>query len=479
MNIPNRTPPTRVHLVTWMDATEAVIEPMAVDSLNSIEDARAIGGNQLTGEMMLERKAMPFGRKMATGVIKLGALVAAGASVALGAGLAIGGSPLLGLGLAAAGAGVIHRFGTSLFMRGAGHVYSAMLGRKMAEPAWSGIRTYEVTANTSKALDSRLVSEKPLEARRDLPSISDFLANGMKKYPRQDVTVVHMMGHGLGYRQAAGLPYKDYRTVMDETVQKAGRPIDVLLLESCLEGNLEAVAGIGDRARFVLVSQETINAGVMGNLLLCTTASMAGKTFTPAKWGKTMVESVQVLGGHSQPETLALVDTQKLPAVVQALDELGALLQAEIGTNAEALTAAVKATQLYPKDWPHRSTGEKLGMGDLGHFCRNLQRVYLGKSITRKSGLGPFSSQSDVKFPQAAASPRAAAILEAAVKVREQVDEAVIARHTAQRYDEACGLSVQLPTSSLARLDKKLMPFTDSAAPPNWQAFVRTMSARV
>ncbi len=478
MNIPERTPPTRLHLVSWMDATEAVIEPMAVDSLNSIEDTHTIGRGHFTGEMMLERKVMPFLPKVARGVAQLGALLGAGAAVAVGVSL-IGGSPLVGLGLAAAGAGVIHKFGTHLFLRGAGHVYSAHLGRKMQEPAWSGIRTYEVTANTSSALDSRLISEKPLEARRDLPAISDFLANGMKKYPKEDVTVVHMMGHGLGYRQTAGMPYKEYQTVVDETVQKAGRPIDVLLLESCLEGNLEAVAGIGGKARFVLVSQETINAGAVGDLLKSTTARTAGTTFTPEKWGKTMVESARVMGGPSQPETLALVDTQKLPGVLQALDELGALLQAEVGSNSEALTAAVKATQLYPKDWPHRSTGEKLGLGDLGHFCRNLQRVYMGKSITSKSGFGPFKRNTDASFPQAAASPRAAAILEAAVKVREQVDEAVIARHTVQRYDEACGLSVQLPTSSLARIDKKLMPFAESAAPPNWQAFVRTMSAHV
>lgn len=479
MNIPERTPPTRLHLVTWMDATEPVIEPMAVESLNSIEDTQKLGGNHFTGEMMLERKVMPFGRKMAKGLVQLGALTAAGGAVAVGACLALSGSPLIGLGLAAAGAGVIHKFGTHLFLRGAGHVYSAHLGKKMAEPAWSGIRTYEVTANSSPALDSKLVSEKPLEAKRDLPAVSDFLANGMKKYPREDVTVVHLMGHGLGYRQTAGMPYKEYKTVVDETVQKAGRPIDVLLLESCLEGNLEAVAGIGDKARFVLVSEETINAGAVGDLLKSTTARTAGTSFTPAKWGATMVEAARAMGGPSQPETLALVDTQKLPGVMQALDELGALLQAEVSSNAEALTAAVKATQLYPKDWPHRSTGEKLGMGDLGHFCRNLQRVYMGKSITQKSGFGPFKSKTEASFPQAAASPRAAAILEAAVKVREQVDEAVVARHTVQRYDEACGLSVQLPTSSLARIDKKFMPFADSAAPPNWQAFVRDMSAQV
>lgn len=477
--------PTRVHLVSWMDATEAVIEPMAVDSLNKIEDAHSTGGASFTADLMLERNVMPFGKKMAIGAAQLGLLAGSGVAVAMGASAALGGS-LIGLGVAVAGGALLYHKGSQLFLRGLGHCYSAIKDRNIGEPPWSGIRTYEVTGNKSEALDGTVTSDKPLAEKRDIPSVSDFLANGMKKYPKEDITVVHMMGHGLGYRQTAGLGYKDYKSVVEDTVQKAGRPIDVLLLESCLEGNLEAVAGVGDKARYVLVSEETIKAGAVGDLLKDTTARTAGQTVTPEQWGKSMVESAGRMQNSPDPmtsmlapETLALVDTQKLPAVVTAVDNLGALLRSEIATNADALTAAVKNTQLYPKMWPHRSTGEKLGMGDLGHFCRNLQKAYTGQTLLERSGFGPFRSEKEVTFPNAAASPNAQAVLDAVARVQDEVGKAVPARHTADNYSEACGLSIQLPTKSLGKLDKKFMAFSDSAAPPQWQGFVTDLSARL
>lgn len=476
------TPPTRVHLVSWMDATEAVIEPMAVDSLNKIEDAQTTGGANFTADLMLERKVMPYGQKMALGAAQLGLLVGAGAAVVFGASAALGGS-LVGLGVALAGGALIRQKGTQLFLRGLGHCYSAYKDRSIGESPWTAIRTYEVVGNKTAALDGKVTSDQPLPEKRDVPSVSDFLANGMKKYPKEDITVVHMMGHGLGYRQTAGLGYKDYKSVVEDTVQKAGRPIDVLLLESCLEGNLEAVAGVGDKARYVLVSEETIKAGAVGDLLADTTVRTNGQALTAEQWGQSMVDAanrMQASGDPMQaalaPETLALVDTQKLPAVVSAVDTLGGLLKSEMATHGEALQTAIKNTQLYPKMWPHRSTGEKLGMGDLGHFCRNLERVYTGQSLEQKSGFGPFKSVKQVSFPEAAASPNAQAVLAAVAQVQQALGQAVLAHHTANNYQEACGLSVQLPTASLGKLDKKFMAFSESAAPPQWQSFVTDMS---
>ncbi len=486
MNVTQTPPaPTKVHLVSWMDATEAVIEPMAVDSLNKIEDAHTVGAGNFTADLMLERKVMPFPQKMAIGVAQLGLLAGAGVAVAMGASAALGGS-LVGLGVAVAGGALIYHKGSQLFLRGLGHCYSAIKDKKIGETPWSGIRTYEVTGNKTPALDGTVTSDVALAEKREIPTVSDFLANGMKKYPKEDITVVHMMGHGLGYRQTAGLGYKDYKSVVDDTVTKAGRPIDVLLLESCLEGNLEAVAGVGDKARFVLVSEETIKAGAVGDLLENTTRKTAGQTLTPEQWGREIIDSANVMSNSTDmmkkmlaPETLALVDTAQLPGVVSAVDALGGLLKNEIATNADGLKAAVKNTQLYPKMWPHRSTGEKLGMGDLGHFCRNLEKVYTGQTLVEKSGFGPFKKETQVSFPNAAASPNAQAVLAALGQVQSELNKAVLARHTADNYSEACGLSVQLPTSSLEKLDKKFMPFSDSAAPPQWKSFVTEMSDKL
>ena len=71
------------------------------------------------------------------------------------------------------------------------------------------------------------------------------------------------------------------------------------------------------------------------------------------------------------------------------------------------------------------------------------------------------------------------AVLAALGQVQSELNKAVLARHTADNYSEACGLSVQLPTSSLEKLDKKFMPFSDSAAPPQWKSFVTEMSDKL
>lgn len=447
-----------MRLITWVDATEPVLEPMAVDSLHALGDTV---GPRLSVDMMLERKHTPLVPKVAMGVGRLSLLLASAAAVPVG--LVMGGLP--GLAVAAAGGAMVYKKGLKLGFRGLGLLFSAWEGHQNPRlPPWTGVRTYEAGCQTGS---------QPLTRERDLDAVSDYLSRGMKRYPKEDLTVVYLTGHGLGYRQSAGLKQAEFDTLLEKTTQKAGRPIDVLMLESCLEGNLETVAGVGDRARYVVVSEETISAGALGGRIREVSRRGPNGPLTPSGWARSVV---RCSWGDGLPvDTLAVVDTRQLPPAMQALDELGALLRQELEENPAALKAAVDATTTFPKEFPFRSDGKRLGLGDIGHFCRNLQRIYRGREVTVP--LGPF--QREVSFPEAAASPRARAILEAAVKLREKVDEAIIERYTSESYREASGLSVQLPTRHLGKIDKKLPGFAESAAPPRWQDFVTAMSGRL
>lgn len=446
-----------VRLLAFVDATEPVLEPMALDSLHKLDDSV---GPRLSVDMMMERKVMPFGQKLATGVGQLGLLLTAAAAVPGGIAACFMGAGPAGLLATAAGGALLKKKGLKLLMRGAGHVMSAFEGKKRNVSPWNGVRTYE---------EGRLTDHRPLGKKRDLEAVSDFLARGMRRYPAGDLNVVCMTGHGLGHRHSIGMDRPEFQALVEKTVQKAGKPIDVLMMESCLEGNLETVAGIGNRARYVVVSEESISAGALGTHLQAATRVLEGREFTASRWASTVVRCGQ------EAETLAVVDTAQLPPVMQALDALGGLLRQEMAANPEALKAAIESTQLFPKDALFRHDARRLGLGDVGHFCRNLQRVYSGRPLTIGSGY----FQEEARFPEAASSPRARAILDAAVQLREQVDLAVVERYNSHAYRDASGLSVQLPTKWLDKVDQKLPRYDESGAPPQWTAFVTEMSRQL
>jgi len=356
------------------------------------------------------------------------------------------------------------------------NVASGVADLAAAEPVWDGTRVYNVQPNSSGAIDSELLSQSDA-LKPDAKTATEFIASQMKEYPGS-TTVVHMVGHGLAYHSSSGFDFKEYQKILRDASEQAGRPIDLLVVESCLEGNMEAVIATMPSARYVIISEESISAGILPDLMsqsLNDLMSQQGDTqqtrIDARQLGELMIEKGRNSGNLS---TLALVDMEKVPALSKSVDHFGSLLSQESKTGrTSGIITAVKNTPVYPQGSVTGDMGEKLGMGDLKTFAENILRVY-GDSST---GKGEVSQES-------VSSPQAEEIREAAKDILASLSEAVPTSTTSSRYDGAGGLSIQLPMTTMQKIDdtlakNKMTTFKESQAPQGWKDFVNDMSSKM
>lgn len=472
-----------LHLISHIDATEPVIEPFATLDIQQLEEMKKFGGANVTADVAIERKTEAPGWKIAKGALTTAVLLApmaAGIYVA-----ATAGSFLLGAAAVYLGWKGTKKLAMKGFLqKGLGRIMSGIKQRKMEEPRWDARRTYKIEADKSGAIDSKMTSTADLPKVRNVADITDFLATHMKAYP-SGTTVVHMIGHGLGYRYSAGLPFQAYEKVLADATNQAGKRADVLLLESCLQGNFEALAATQDYARYTVVSEETISAGVVGDMLRDTVKDNAGKSLTPRQFGEAFVQH----GETNNPlkpgaETLVLVDNTKLPALTGAVDKLGTVLAAEVGDGREEpIKGAILGTEQYPKHPLFKDMRNVLAMGDLQDFAERLKTIYDGGLVEMPSkSYGIISVRQEARFGVAQVSPRAREIQAAADEVLKALGDAVVERHVSPRYQKAGGISIQLPGKFEKMEDKPhykqagLGTFDNSASPAGWKKFVEAMN---
>lgn len=476
-----------IHLISHLDATEPIIEPMATLTIQQIEELKGVGGSHVTGDLSIDRQVMDPRLKIAQGLVNTAILLA---PTVAGVALAVtGGSFLLGAAAIYLGfKGTKFLAQAGFLQKGLGPIYSAIKEKKMAEPMWSGRRTYQIEADRGPAIDSKVVTQGDLPAVRDPKYISDFLTDHVKAYP-SGTTVVHMMGHGLGYRYAAGLPFPAFQQVLGDTAANSGRRPDLLLMESCLVGNFETLAATHDFARYALLSEETVSAGVVGEMLKSTVADNLGRAMTPRELGQEMVRHSgrddQNVMGMPGAETLALMDMSQVPQLTAAVDKFGSLLAAEAGDGREgALKVAVRGTPCYPAHSLYKSMREKLAIGDLQGFALRVIKIYGGGEMEQTSTFGPIKITKHLRFPEAASSPRAREVQEAAEAVLEAMGKVVVEHQTSDAYQGSGGISIQLPGKKLEAMDEKLQQqgmgtFKNSAAPQGWKDFVGAMNPKM
>jgi len=165
---------------------------------------------------------------------------------------------------------------------------------------------------------------------------------------------------------------------------------------------------------------------------------------------------------------------EKVPALTKSVDQLGSLLAKETKAGrTSGIVDAVKGTPVYPAGNVEGDMGQKLGMGDLKTFAENILRTY-GDTSTGKGEVNQ----------EAASSPQAQQVRDAAKEVLDKLNEAVPAVTANGSYSGAGGLSIQLPLSSLEKLDitlakNKMSTFKDSEAPQGWKDFVNDMSTKM
>ena len=517
-----------IHLVSVIDATDPLIEPDATQDIQHFEELLTTAGSHLTGDVRIDRNATAPWTKRATGIPWTALLlspVATGVGLGIFCGLTMG--PPIGAAVSLVAGwmgwkttGLLARSG--LLEKGPAQLYAAHVQSKMVEPRWSGRREYELGPDRTPGIDSAPNFQGPIPPRTP-DDVAGYLARNLKKYP-SGTSIVHMLGHGLVYRAAAGMSFPTYEKTLEETTRQTGRPIDVLLLESCLSGSLEGLAASYPYARYTVCSEETLQVATMSKVLKSAISDIQDRTLTPRELAATIVrgadlspklppdastnsgstspasgdtspDSVQAhqtlrarfgtwMKGDPSPETLTAFDNAKMPRLLSAVDELGKTLAEEAREGRTAgLWDAVRGTPQFPRPGVSENLREILKVGDLGILAQRIETVYSGEKLPSPRRWGWLAVTRPVAHPEAAASPRAAQVMQAAREVRAALNDVIVAHHTRADYQDASGLSIQLPGPGLVRNEERFASatgyaptFDNSAAPRGWKDFVATMN---
>lgn len=405
-----------IHLISVVDGSDSLAAPYASEYLQLWEEAKAVDPQNLRVDLRLERTNDAFFKLFA------GSLSAA---VTL-AGAGVAGPGWLGAGIAA----------VALQLQ-PGRIFSNLSSgaSDLTLPFWSGTRHFEVIADQTRGFDSPASFQAEAPTRgREVDPVTEFLRQNMGKYPGS-LQVVHLAGHGHGYHANSGFSSGEFKKVVDILEQS---PPEVLLLDSCLGGNLENVAQLKDAAGYIVVSEENIPIGDLPQSFKA--ALQAGTTPDARSLGLSLINHARS-GPNTASPTLALVDTSELPSLLQAVDGLGSRLAQE-GRN-EVVEQAIRES----KRFPHHGWLKKrlLNFGDLKMFAQNLARNHPLKATRAQADL-----------------------------VLKELAEAVPAHQSGAEYAQTGGLSVQLPGSGNQKLRGLLprVPHQLSASPAGWKAFV-------
>lgn len=87
--------------------------------------------------------------------------------------------------------------------------------------------------------------------------LRELLAANLRDFP-SSLHVVHANGHGIGAKYSAGLPGETLATSLQQATERSGRPVDVLLLESCFGANFEQLARFGPTVKYVVGFEDAI-----------------------------------------------------------------------------------------------------------------------------------------------------------------------------------------------------------------------------
>lgn len=429
---PTQPGPTsdKIHVVTVVDAGESVY---ASEYLQQMEEAKAEAGDRLQADLRLQRSPSPLVNLMG-GAIWTTMMIAGSAALP---------NPWLGATAATTLLTLMPNRTTSALARGAAG---------LTMPRWSGRRDYEVVADQSRGYDSRIVTQRepepgppvmgvPRQPESHLGETQDFIKTALGRVPA-GLKVVHLAGHGLGYRQSAGLSYQEFGQLL-ATLDEAG-PLDLLVLDSCLVSNLTALSRVPSSTRYVLASEENITIGDMPETFKAALRATPDGPLDARQFGRALVENATSEKG-TVPYTLALIDNARLPALNSSVGKLGALLADDLKAGGkEWLQPILKKAKRFPQ-----------------HSF--LQRQMIGLGDLKMVAEGILEARTRDPIGQAAA------------QVLENLDQAVIARQTSADYAGTGGISIQLP-GSWGHRAKGLLPYhdiQDTGAPEGWKALLK------
>ena len=297
--------------------------------------------------------------------------------------------------------------------------------------------------------------------------LRELLKANMRDFP-QSLHVVHANGHGVGAKYNAGLSGESFADSVNEAARSSGRPVDVLLLESCLGANLEQLARFESSVKYVVGYEDAIptSAAASGRVPL---RKMISEAVDESSARDVALEMAQLSADHFdlpgddaiasvplrdrlQPEhldkiklgtdsTSVAIDMEAFREVLRpAMDSLGSQLSKLLERQPDFATHIASARE-------EAQLIQGGGLIDLGLFLQGLSRGVAGESPAGK----------------------------ALDSVLQGLEQTLLAKRTGETYPLS-GLSVH--TSAKARDSQAISqpasaPFGDHL-PAGWSRFVQT-----
>jgi len=252
-------------------------------------------------------------------------------------------------------------------------------------------------------------------------TLTDFIKWGVKNYPAENTMLV-LADHGGGWSGAISddseggwLTTPQIREALEAARQETGKKIDVVGFDCCLMASTEVAHELKDEAGYLVASEENeggagweynrvFSERVLGDV------DMALRTrlnLTPQELATRVVDAAE--GNQGDLPTMSATDLSKMNDLAAAAAELSDAIVAT-SVPASALSKAASSTESFS------------GAGDLYDFASKIQDV---------SGQDP-------------------ALTAAAQKVKDTMENAVVAYQASEDYPGSHGLHVELSNWSAA-----------------------------
>ncbi|MBM3465411.1 MAG: hypothetical protein FJX76_25240 [Armatimonadetes bacterium] len=311
-------------LLTHVDATPSDLQPFETAEIESMERSVRPDTNLL---VQLRREASNPLWTIARGVLQLAPLAVV---------------PMLGLSGPLSVAANIGSY--MLASSGMRNVVDGIRNvAESGEPAWNATRIYKIGKDVErKKLDSPILAETK-DTSANVPAFTKYLVDNMKQYPAQ-VTAVMVGGHGLAWKDCANFKIRDLGKALKDATAQAGKKPDVLILEACLMGNLEALRTLQGTARYAIASEETMGAsGLNWKSIL---SRLPQNSMTAEQFTRVVMDASR---RYDQVDTLAVIDLDKVEPLAQSVEVMARELR-RVAANGDAgqVKDALKSGQRFP-----------------------------------------------------------------------------------------------------------------------------------
>lgn len=233
-------------------------------------------------------------------------------------------------------------------------------GHQSVEAPWKGTRKYELGTSDKTGIQSPVLESSKSTAAPDGKKLGAFLADTMKAYPAQRYAFI-LGGHGRAMQSVGDVTVEGMADATAIAHAQSGRKLDVMVLDSCLVGNFETLLPMADHVRYAVVSEEPVYTNVID------WRGMVEDQQDRAPSANAMVASA-MNRAESDPwhQTLSTVRMSQMPALRDALENLGSAIQASARNgNRDEIKAAFKAsTKIQDSDGFSRAIEQKVDLGD-------------------------------------------------------------------------------------------------------------------